>query len=498
MNYRGPRSISLLLAIAAVLLGAAPTASPQATEPVAAQESKSAAPVEIHGSFRTRLEMWDWFGAGEEGRYAFSGNILKVNFRQSGKHVGWLAELAAPILLGLPEDAQQPGSRGQLGLGGTYFAANQRNRNAAMVFPRQAYLHLHHLGKSERHAVRIGRFDFIDGTEAAPKNATLAALKRTRIHQRILGSFAWTHVGRSFDGAHYTYDTPNANLTVIGATPTRGVFQVDGWGWNKVAFGYGAYTRQYGSGARASELRVMTLAYTDWRDVLKTDNRPLPERSLDRERIQIGSYGGHLLHTEETAAGVIDLLAWGLVQSGSWGTLAHRAGAVAVEGGWQPAGLPALRPWLRLGYFRSTGDGNPNDGKHTTFFQLMPTPRPYARFPFFDLMNNEDIMLGLILRPHARVSVSSEAHVLNLSSRQDLWYLGGGVFQPWTFGYVGRPSFGNRGLANLYDVSVDVRVAKGLAMNFYYGRAMGRGVTRAIYPDDKNAQFGFVEATYTF
>lgn len=494
---------NLLLPFSALLLWPLlPTVSFGQTPPpggaTTATEPAKQSPVEIHGSIRTRLEMWDWFGDDPESRYAFSGNILKLNFRQTNKHVGWMAELAAPTLLGLPEDAQQPGARGQLGLGATYYAANRRNRNASMLFAKQAYLHFHHLGASERHGIRIGRFDFIDGTEMMPKNATLAGLKRTRILQRILGSFAWTHVGRSFDGAYYTYEAPNANVTVIGATPTRGVFQTDGWGWNKVAFGYGAYTRQYGTATKASELRLLSMYYTDWRNVLKTDNRPLADRSADRERIQIGSYGGHFLHARETAAGTVDFLLWGIAQSGSWGRQSHRAGAISGEAGWQPKGVPALKPWLRGGYFRSTGDNDPTDGKHTSFFQLLPTPRPYARFPFFDWINSEDVMAGVVLRPHTRVSISSEAHVLNLSSRNDLWYLGGGVFQPWTFGYVGRPSSGERGLANLYDVSVDVRVSKGLAMNFYYGKAQGRGVARAIYPDNKNAQFGYIEATYTF
>jgi len=31
----------------------------------------------------------------------------------------------------------------------------------------------------------------------------------------------------------------------------------------------------------------------------------------------------------------------------------------------------------------------------------------------------------------------------------------GGAFQPWTFGYIGRPSGGSSGLATLYDASLD-------------------------------------------
>ena len=80
-----------------------------------------------------------------------------------------------------------------------------------------------------------------------PKNATLAAVKRDRVFQRLIGNFGFSDVGRSFDGVHYAYATPHGNFTFIGAVPTRGVFQVDGWGWNRIAFTYTSYTREWGS-----------------------------------------------------------------------------------------------------------------------------------------------------------------------------------------------------------------------------------------------------------
>ena len=45
-----------------------------------------------------------------------------------------------------------------------------------------------------------------------------------------------------------------------------------------------------------------------------------------------------------------DMLAWGVLQGGSWGALSHRAGAFALEAGWQPRGLETLKPWFRGGY----------------------------------------------------------------------------------------------------------------------------------------------------
>ena len=90
-----------------------------------------------------------------------------------------------------------------------------------------------------------------------------------------------------------------------------------------------------------------------------------------------------------------------------------------------------------------SGDGNPNDITHGTFFQVLPTPRPFARFPFFNMMNNEDAFGMLILRPHNGLTVSSEFHSLRLANAKDAWYIGGGVYQPWIFGYSHSNSLGH-------------------------------------------------------
>jgi len=88
---------------------------------------------------------------------------------------------------------------------------------------------------------------------------------------------------------------------------------------------------------------------------------------------------------------------------------------------------------------------------HGTFFQVLSTPRPFARFPFFNMMNNEDAFGALVLRPHDKLMVSGEFHSLRLADAHDGWYIGGGVYQPWTFGYSARSASGTRSLANLYD-----------------------------------------------
>jgi hypothetical protein len=80
----------------------------------------------------------------------------------------------------------------------------------------------------------------------------------------------------------------------------------------------------------------------------------------------------------------------------------------------------------------------------------------------------------------------------------DLWYSGGGAFQPWTFGYNGRPSNGATGLATLYDISADYQWTRGLATGLYFGYARGGAVVEHIFPENSDAKLGFLEVNYRF
>ncbi|MCC6392788.1 MAG: hypothetical protein IT167_19480, partial [Bryobacterales bacterium] len=75
---------------------------------------------------------------------------------------------------------------------------------------------------------------------------------------------------------------------------------------------------------------------------------------------------------------------------------------------------------------------------------------------------------------------------------------GGGAFQPWTFGYVGRAASGARSLANLYDASVDWRARENVTISAYFGHASGRAVISAIYPKGAGGNFGYLELLYRF
>ena len=114
------------------------------------------------------------------------------------------------------------------------------------------------VGSARAHSLAIGRMEFAEGTETTPTDPTLAVLKRDRIQQRLIGTFAFTHGGRSFDGAQYRLDRPGMNLTLFAARPTRGVFQVDGWGELNINVFYGGLTKEVarkGGASRVARVR---------------------------------------------------------------------------------------------------------------------------------------------------------------------------------------------------------------------------------------------------
>lgn len=334
-------SVKSLLVLVGALTAAASYGQTPAPAPL------QAGPLTVTGSIRTRVESWDWFAGDADNTYTYAGSLIRLGIGESRKTYDWMLEFEAPFLLGLPDQAIALGGQGQFGLGATYFAANGGTRNPGMAFAKQVYFRFKALDGA--HSLRFGRFEFIDGSETAPKDPTLAALKRDRIAHRLIGNFGWSHVGRSFDGLQYVY-AAKTNVTVLGARPTRGVFQTDGWGGLNIGVGYASVTRPVTLKHSAGEWRLFGLLYEDWRDdPLKTDNRPIPVRRADHAHIRVTTFGGNYLHAFDTSAGEFDLLLWGALQSGRWGTLEQRSRAACIEAGYQPP-FKYVKPWFRVGY----------------------------------------------------------------------------------------------------------------------------------------------------
>jgi hypothetical protein len=456
----------------------------------ASAAAPSASGVKYTATLRARAESWDWFDDGAAGEYRYAHALARVSAAQSRGAWQWRVEGAVPVLVGLPDDAIRPAPQGQLGLGATLFAANDNQRSTAAVFVKQAFVRW----AANGHALRAGRFEFVDGAERAVADPTLAAVKAQRASQRLLGPFGFSAVGRSFDGVHYSGGRAATNYTLALMRPTAGAFRADGQPGLDVDVAYGAFTR----GARAAraehDLRLFALWYRDGRGTVPTDNRAAAARSADRSDIRVTTIGGHWASVYKAGRAKVDVLAWGAWQGGDWGTQDHAANALALEGGFQHTGLP-WSAWLRAGVLRASGDDASGDATHKTFFQVLPTPRLYARMPFYNMMNSSEAFLTAQARPHPRFTVRAGAHHLRLTEAADLWYVGGGAFDSRVFGFVGRPSGNATSLARVLDLSLLWQPSARVAVELYGAAATGGAVVKSAYGGSRDARFVYLETT---
>ena len=476
-----PLSFALVLATstAALAQNAPPTAPTRPT---------------LTATLRERTNATEWFAATPAAeQYGHQDSMLRISLAQRIHRFDYTFELGQSAELALPTDAVSPNAaQGQLGLGGTYYAANGNNRFPAAASLRQGFLRYHAMGEGV--AARLGRFEFMEGQEMTPRDTSLLWLQTNRMAQRLVGNFGFSNAQRSFDGIDLKLHGTGWDVTAMAGRATQGVFNMNANPELNVDIQYLAYTRSFAKGHALA--RGFALGYHDGRTGLtKTDNRPAAARALDHKNIRIGSYGGDVIATVPAGKTTLDLLAWGVLQNGSWGLLDHSAGAVATEAGIRFNTI-ASKPWLRGGMMRSTGDKNSTDGTHNTFFQVLPTPRVYARFPFFNLMNSHDEFVQLIDKPSAKLELRTDLHFLQLASAKDFWYQGGGAFDNKVFGYTGRPGSSSGSFNALYDISADYALSKQISLTAYYAHVFGKTVVATTYPIHRDANYGYFELTY--
>jgi len=467
-------------------------------------------------SDRARGEFVDWFAppannapAGVQ-RYDFFSNQLRVGAKVKAPHTLLTVEVQQTQFVNLPNDASLADRRlpqGNLGPGALYYF-NTHQRDQGEVFLKQANMQVSDLAGLSGSTATLGRFEYSDGLETIPTDPVLAWLKRARIGERLVGPFGYTQVTRSFDGGRLAYDQPGFNVTAMGLRPTNGGFEVSANRELEMWLAGLAFTLKGIQGFVPFDARLFYLYAADQRDrtgvgpALLVDNRStVPSQDALRRRdngsIDIHTWGGHVVSVIDFGPGKADGLLWGAVQAGEWGQLHHFAWAYAIEAGYQ---LPKIyaAPWLRVGYDQGSGDHDPNDKSHKTFYQLLPTARLYAQTPFFNLMNSRDLFAQLIVKPCGRLTVRTDYHWLRLTSSEDLWYAGGGATNDQVFGFTGIASHGKRELAHLADISFTVTILKQLTAYAYYGRTFGQGVVKATFPGGANTNYGYVELTYRY
>ncbi|QJD31169.1 alginate export family protein [Methylococcus geothermalis] len=489
---------STLLALSEAAWGAE---ADKQTKPSSALPTEWAGPadtrIKLEVFDRARGEFADWFGnplvkgkpVPKDYNYSFVGNKFQLGLRVSGEPFEAFAQFQDTYIGGLPTNG--------VGIGAAYYASTPLStQNGA--FLRQGWLRLKDMFGVNGLYLNGGRQLFSDGQQGLARHKNLRWIQDYRIAQRLIGPFEYTHAGRSFDGGSVGYLTDDLEAVGFGFMPTFGGFESNGMPTiGKVNVAGASLSLRDSENVGHTIGRLSWYYYSDDRDILFVDNRPLAARKKAvGQGSAIHTIGGHLAHVEDIGPGVADGTVYAFGQVGNWQNQNQAAWAFGVEAGYQFREVWAA-PWLRAGINSGSGDDNPNDNTHGTFFQMLPTAWLYAQFPFYNMMNNQDVFVQGILTPDPKLSLRLDFHALRVNAAQDFVYSGSGATNDTVFGYVGTPTGGASNLAYLTHVMINMKPIDHLAFNLFYGHAFGQSIINNQY-DGKQGNYGFLEAIVSF
>jgi hypothetical protein len=146
----------------------------------------------------------------------------------------------------------------------------------------------------------------------------------------------------------------------------------------------------------------------------------------------------------------------------------------------------------------ASGDGDGDDERHGTFFQMLPSSRKYALSSAYAQMNVRDVFAQLLIEPR-RFKARIEVHALHLASGADLWYYGSGATASngRFFGFSGRIANGHTSLGSIVEGSIDVPIRKYWSINGYAAVMSAGDVVKQMFTN-KRLTFWSIENVLRF
>ncbi len=482
-----------------------------------------------------RYEYWDTFDKKYSQdnfrynrNYGFTSSKMRLGAGFASSILDGYCQLNWTQFFSLPDDAE-------FGLGSLYYKFNG-HFGGPNIYPDKAqnigYMALSQFWIRFKPFIinglklKIGRFLYFSGLEGGiPKNENLKWVKKLRISQRMIGPFDWSRVGRAFDGIMASYDHSFWNFTVSYMHPTPGGFYLKRDDW-----------RKNGKSSHRIDIITAALSIKDTNPYLSNvdtqlfyyyynDNRQLfsnvkiingHDYTAELDGLgdcEIHMIGGHAIYVYDIGPGTMDFLLWGGYQWGNWGrgingndhVLTHDAWAIAIETGYNFKNV-LWKPWLRIGYFYGTGDNDPDDKKHNTFFMMIPTLRIYSLTPSYTFMNTHYIMGQIIIKPYKKVLLRSDVHFVSLTESKDFWYLGSGIMRPDKDSYAPISAHINRedkDLLSMWDISVFIKDVYHInkfkiGLDFYISHIWGGDVIKDAFKAHNELTFFYAEVRMTF
>ncbi len=442
----------------------------------------------------TRAESWSFFDPGPSGgdpTYSFLGNRMTLGVNASSPR--WEATGAFQYiqLFGLPRMSIGPGA---LGSGGYYYYS-AGNRNAYQFYARA----LNFGFKSKDKGLRVvgGRMGYTSGAEGDSGVPSLEHVKRDRLDSRLIGEFEWSIIQRAFDGVRVDVDRPGWRLTGAALMPTQGGYEESASPTiTKIQLYSAAATFKPHVVIPWSELQIFSHTYRDRREVeTRPDNSPF---TVTEANITVTAFGASQVGIFPTDFGEVDSVVWLAGQAGDWYGDPHRAWSLAAEMGHRWTAM-TWQPWARVGLLYASGDQDPTDARHGTFFQMVPTSRRYSLSNTYAQMNIKDLFGQVYLYPTSSVSLRADVHRLSLADPNDRWYAGSGATarRGIFFGYSIRPSNAATSLGTVVEGSADVTINRYWSMNAYLGHIVGGEVVKRLFTGHR-LSFFYLENVLAF
>jgi hypothetical protein len=304
--------------------------------------------------------------------------------------------------------------------------------------------------------LRVGRQPIGAGTLLTYPEAAWTYLRQSRLAQRLVGTVGWSHVERVYDGIAGSFDPSGWHVEAYAAQPATGVFDARGGyqaNWDVIVGGAELAARR-GTLAPNTELGGFFVGYSDARD-------PDDVTGLFGD-VRVYTLGLSALGVYPLGPGAADVLVWGSGQFGDYADttpsgvrdLDHCAWALIGEFGYQATSLPG-QPWLRTGVNVASGDADPDDGAHRTFFNVLPTNHIY--YGYADQLAFQNLVnwfAQLRLTPLPGVDLELFLHRFWLFDDADGRYAGSGAFARNDFGFSRSASNGSDDVGTELDAVV--------------------------------------------
>jgi hypothetical protein len=319
---------------------------------------------------------------------------------------------------------------------------------------------------------------------------------------RLIGTFAWNNIGRTFDMAKGRWQNEWFGVDVFSGRPVipqDEVFDVvNDYDWFSGFWANSAKIPKHGLDFYFLSRNASAKAPA----AVPSPQFPQPSaRDIYTLGARIKSLPGELGNWDYTLDVIGQLGSFHDPRPGApQSRLEQQAYAVIAQAGYTFKDTWGT-PRLGLEYDYSSGDDDPFDGKHQTLDNLYPTNHKfYGYMDFFSLQNLQDVRMIFQIKPVPRLSVAIEGHAFWLANTSDSFYNVGGVARGGADPTPGGTGYGVNPNYNSF-VGTELDAIAGYALTRYAQVEVGYGhffVGDYIESSLASPNFGSTDANFLY